>query len=104
MPAVTQAEKTRGLEAIIMPGFPPGVHLKGGQAAAETHRALAREFYAPILPIVLELRAQGQSVRAIARELDRRGIKTRFEYPDQRWSAMQVGRVLARAREGGNPN
>jgi hypothetical protein len=51
-----------------MPGFLPGVHLKGGQASIESHRRLAREFYAPIRPVVVELRHQGLSLRAIARE------------------------------------
>jgi hypothetical protein len=82
-----------------MPQFPPGVHLKGGQASVESNRRLAQEFYAPILPVVVELHRQGLSLRAIARELDRRGIKTRLEYPGQRWSATQVRRLLIRARE-----
>ena len=80
-----------------MPGFPPGVHLKGGQASVESNRRLAQAFYAPILPVVAELRRQGLSLRAIARELDRRGLKTRQEW--DHWSATQVRRVLARARE-----
>jgi hypothetical protein len=82
-----------------MPGFPAGAHLKGGATSAVVNRQLAREFYSPLLPIVLELHRAGKSLREIARELDRRGIKTRFEYPGQRWSAMQVKRVLARAIE-----
>ena len=83
-----------------MPRFPPGVHLTGGRKAAATHARNAREFYAPIVPIVAELRRQGLSLRAIARELDRRGVKTRVAYADQRrWSATQIRRVLARAAE-----
>ena len=88
------------------PGFPPGVHLKGGRNAAPVLAEMAREFYAPIIPIVLELRRQGLSLRAIGRELDRRGIRTRvgcfyrsFRSRPRivRWSAAQVRRVLIRA-------
>lgn len=78
-----------------MRGFPPGVHLIGGQVSAAVNAQLAREFYADILPIVVELRRQGMSLRAIAAELDGRGIKTRQGW--DRWSANQVRRVLLRA-------
>jgi hypothetical protein len=74
--------------------FPEGVCHKGGAASAPVHRESAREFYAPLLPVVAELRRQGLSLRAIAAELGRRGIKTRQEWPH--WSATQVRRVLAR--------
>jgi hypothetical protein len=80
-----------------MPRFPPGVHLRGGAVSAVVNRELAREFYAPLLPIVMELHRAGKSLREIARELDARGIRTRQEW--QHWSAMQVKRVLARALE-----
>jgi hypothetical protein len=77
--------------------FPEGAHLKGGAASAPLNRALAEEFYRDILPLVVELRRQGLSLRGIGRELDQRGIKPRFEYPGQRWSASQVRRLLIRA-------
>ncbi len=77
-----------------MPSFPPGVHLKGGRISAVVHTIAAREFYAPILPVVAELRRQGLSLRAIASELERRGIRTRHEW--KHWSATQVRRVLGR--------
>jgi hypothetical protein len=80
-----------------MHAFPPGAHEKGGRNAAPVLAALAREFYAPLLPIVLALYRQGLSLRAIARELGRRGIKTRWEYPGERWNVVQVRRVLDRA-------
>lgn len=88
-----------------MPAFPPGVHLKGGRNAAPVLAEMAREFYAPIIPIVMELHSQGLSLRAIGRELDQRGIRTRIgcwytsiggEPQIIRWSAAQVRRVLAR--------
>jgi Recombinase len=78
-----------------MPHFPPGVHLIGGQTSAITNRAQAATFYAPIIPLVMELRGQGLSLRGIARELERRGVPTRHEFG--RWHARQVARVLARA-------
>jgi Recombinase len=77
-----------------MPEFPADAHLKGGQNAAPVLAQLAREFYAPIIPVVLELHGQGLSLRAIATELEQRGIKSRWGWP--RWSAAQVRRVLAR--------
>jgi hypothetical protein len=80
-----------------MAGFPPDVHRIGGEHSVEVHRAAAREFYAPLLPLILELHRRGLSLRKIARELDARGVKTRMQYPGQRWSAQQVKRVLARA-------
>lgn len=89
------------------PGFPPGVHLKGGRNAAPVHAEMADAFYAPIFPIVLELRRRGLSLRSIASELDRRGIRTRVgcyyksissKWPRViRWSAAQVRRVLIRS-------
>ncbi len=82
-----------------MPAFPPGVHLKGGRTAAVTHAAAAREFYAQLLPVIVELRRQGLSLRAIAAELDRRGIKTRQEW--DHWSAnADSARVGPRRRPG----
>lgn len=78
-----------------MPAFPPGVHLKGGKAGGETLAKLAREFYAPIIPIVQRLREQGLSLRAIARELEKQGIKTQQGW--ERWNATQVSRILQRS-------
>jgi hypothetical protein len=80
-----------------MPHFPPGVHLIGGRNAAVTNAELAGQFYAPIIPIVVALHNEGQSLRSIARELDRRGIRLRLGYDGSRWSATQVRRLLARA-------
>jgi transposase-like protein len=85
-----------------MPTFPPGASEKGGAAAAATHVEQARQFYAPIIPLVAELRRQGLSLRAIARALGERGIKTRQEW--DHWSAQQVARVLARADQSSKKN
>jgi hypothetical protein len=59
---------------------------------------VAREFYAPIIPIVMELHGQGLSLRAIGRDLDQRGIKPRYGY-QAGWNAAQVRRVLAEDRQ-----
>jgi hypothetical protein len=82
-----------------MPSFPPGVHRIGGANAAPVHAAARAEFYAPLLPVVAGLRARGLSLRAIAAELERQGIKTRQEW--RHWSATQVRRVLGHARAAG---
>jgi GYF domain 2 len=94
-------------EREIRRGFPPDAHLKGGRNAAPVLAAMAQEFYAPIIPIVLELHGQGLSLRAIARELDQRKIRTRIGCYYKsiwskrpriiRWSAAQVRRVLIRS-------
>jgi hypothetical protein len=76
-------------------GFPVGANLKGGAAAAPVLARLAREFYAPLIPVVHELRNQGLSLRQIGRELEGRGVKARLGWP--RWSAAQVRRILLRA-------
>jgi hypothetical protein len=80
-----------------MPAFPPGANIKGGANAAPVLRALAAEFYAPIIPVVVELRQQGLSLRAIARELTARGVPLRNWGTAVPWSAQQVKRVLVRA-------
>jgi hypothetical protein len=80
-----------------MPAFPPGANIKGGANAAPVLRELAAEFYAPIIPVVVELRQQGLSLRAIARELTARGIELRYMGRQSAWTAQQVKRVLTRA-------
>src|ERR1700683_2328355 len=86
----------------VMPTFPPdGRHLKGGRNAAPVLAKLAREFNAPIVPIVVELRRQGLSLRAIAGELEQRGIKPRH---GAGWSAAQVLRILKRGSAAGWEN
>ncbi len=64
--------------------------------------AAADAFYASIIPIVLELHTQGLSLREIARELDKREIRTRQSSDATttrflRWNAPQVRRILQRA-------
>jgi hypothetical protein len=79
----------------LMPGFPAGASARGGATAAITHAAAAREFYRPLLPLVVELARQGLSRRAIARELTRRGVKMRSGWTS--WHPTQVSRMLRRA-------
>src|SRR5690348_14961442 len=86
-------------EATTMPSFPEGASARGGRNAAHTHRQSAREFYAGIIPIVVGLRKQGLSLRAIARELTARGIPLRNWGTQVPWNPQQVNRVLARAEQ-----
>ncbi len=81
---------------VTVPSFPTGVHWIGGRNSAPVNRALADDHYSPILPTVSDLRRQGLSLRAIARELERRGLPTRHGFG--RWHARQVARILTRAR------
>lgn len=81
-----------------LPGFPAGASAKGAAASAAVHVRAARVFYEPIIPVVVDLRRQGLSLRAIAHELDIRGVRMRLPRQGQRWSAQQVRRVLDRAR------
>lgn len=78
-----------------MAGFPDGASAKGAAAAAAAHVARARDFYQALAPLAAGLRAEGRSLRAIARELEARGFKTRQELT--RWNTTQVRRLLARA-------
>jgi len=80
-----------------MPSFPPDACHLGGRNAAPVNREMAREFYAPIIPIVLELRQQRLSLRAIARELVRRGIAARQR--SECWGVTTIRRILERARK-----
>jgi hypothetical protein len=54
----------------------------------------AKEAYADLAPVVSELRSKGQTLRAIADELNRQGHTTRRGKP---WNQVQVLRVLGRA-------
>jgi hypothetical protein len=56
---------------------------------------MAREFYAPLIPLARELRDRGMSLGAIAREFTARAIPTRQGFTT--WTRTQVRRVLQRA-------
>jgi hypothetical protein len=78
-----------------MPAFPPGAPMKGNRVVAK----LARDWAAPIFPVVLELHGQGLSLRKIGRELERRGISPRLNNGNGVWGPAQVSRVLILAQE-----
>ena len=68
------------------------LRLKGAAASGKRTTMMAREAYADVVPVVRDLRAQGKSLRAIAAELDARGLTTR---KGNAWSSVQVMRLLA---------
>jgi hypothetical protein len=71
--------------------FTRATSLKGPQAQSESANALAVR----LAPVIAEIRDSGQtSLREIAAALDKRKIPTPRRR--DRWSAMQVRRVLAR--------
>jgi DNA invertase Pin-like site-specific DNA recombinase len=72
---------------------------RAGQAkatarAAEAVRQQSAEAYSDLLPVLVEYRAFGLSLRAIAAKLNAEGHTTRRGKP---WNPMQVKRVLDRA-------
>jgi hypothetical protein len=67
---------------------------EGRRKGADRVRANADQFAAKLLPIIRELQASGvMEHRAIARELERRGIRTPR---GGKWSGVQVFNVLKR--------
>ena len=70
--------------------------VEGRQTGANSNRVNADHFAANVLPVIRELQANGvTSYRAIARELERRGIKTARGGD---WSQVQVANILKRTR------
>jgi DNA invertase Pin-like site-specific DNA recombinase len=61
---------------------------------AQVTKAKAAEFYADVLPVVVELRERGLSLAKIAETLTERGHLLRS---GARWNAVQVSRLLDRA-------
>ena len=66
---------------------------KARKAAAKAHREAFASEYADLFPIVQELREKGESLQAIADELNDQGHTTRRGKP---WNRMQVSRLLKR--------
>jgi DNA invertase Pin-like site-specific DNA recombinase len=81
--AAMQQAKARGVKL----GNP---HLDNGEAARANVRA-ADEFAAKVYPIIEGMIAGGLSLRAMARELNERGIKTRT---GKHWAASTVRNVI----------
>ena len=69
---------------------------KGGAALQATVHANADAFAAALAPVVSEIRAAGHStLRAVAAELNARGIRTRR---GGRWHVSTVGHLLERPK------
>jgi DNA invertase Pin-like site-specific DNA recombinase len=69
-------------------------------AGRETQRLKASEFAETTLALIRQIQASDKtlSLRAIAAELDRRGVKTaRAESTGSQWSATMVSKILKRA-------
>ena len=64
--------------------------------AAEVHRTASRQAYEDLLPMIVQERSNGRSLREIADVLNGVGHSTRRGKP---WRAAQVARVLQLARE-----
>jgi DNA invertase Pin-like site-specific DNA recombinase len=75
------------------PSLSPEASAKGRKRSAAVRRKRALEAYADLVPVIEELRADGQSLAAIAKELNEQGHSTRRGRP---WNAAQVRRVLLR--------
>jgi DNA invertase Pin-like site-specific DNA recombinase len=70
---------------------------KGSKAAGEARKRQAREAYAHLIPVMLELQAAGRSLREIAEALNAQEHGTRR---GKLWNKTQVKRVLDRVRLG----
>jgi hypothetical protein len=68
----------------------------GQRKGSDRNRIQADNFAAKVLPVIRELQANGvTSYRAIARELERRGIRTARGGD---WTQVQVLNILRRTR------
>jgi DNA invertase Pin-like site-specific DNA recombinase len=70
--------------------------LRGSRKASAVRAKVAREAYVDLVPALKDWRVQGLSLRAIADKLNAEGHTTRRGKP---WNAVQVSRVLERAKE-----
>lgn len=93
--AALAAAKARGVKLGGDRGNLPGVAAEGARKSAAVRSARAYEHAADVAPTVVDLRLNGLSLRAIAGELNIRGIPTSRGGP---WSAVKVSRVIARTR------
>jgi recombinase len=71
----------------------PNIAAAQAKATAST-KARADKYAANVLPIILPLKAKGASLRAIAGELNARGLQTAR---GGAWAATQVAAILRRA-------
>lgn len=72
----------------------PADRTRGRAAGQRVNRDKAIKEYADVLPVILNLRERGESLRAIAESLNSEGFTTRT---GAAWSAVQVKRVVDRA-------
>jgi DNA invertase Pin-like site-specific DNA recombinase len=89
MAVATAAVKGSGLDA--------AARARGSRRAGEVRKAQADEAYRELTPMIQELRAAGFTLQEIADRLDAAGYRTRR---GKTWNAMQVSRVLKRAKRG----
>ena len=87
------AAKGRGRTFGTLANLTQAGRVKGAARAGLTHRKQADQAYADLLPLMRELRAEGQSLAAIAARLNADGEITRR---GGSWSPTQVMRVLNR--------
>ncbi len=99
--AALAAAKARGVKLGGDRGRFVGVRALGNPASAAVRAARADKRAADLAPMIEELQASGLSLRAVAAELTHRGIET--PRAGGAWSAVQVSRVLERAKDGAVP-
>lgn len=96
--AALQAAKARGTRLgshhPAVPHLTLSASRKGAALGAAAGRRNAVQEYADLLPMMLDLRSNGSTLREIATALNEQGHKTRR---DAAWTATQVLRVLDRA-------
>lgn len=91
--AALAAAKARGMRLGGDRGNLPAVATRGSAASALVRHARSLQHASDVGPSIAELRANGLSLRAIAAELNIRGI------PPARggeWSAIKVSRIIGR--------
>ena len=93
-----KAAKARGVKLgshnPAVPRLTLAASRKGAAIGSQAGHRKAIAEYADLLPLIVELRAEGDSLRDVALELNLGGHKTRR---DAEWTATQVYRVLKRA-------
>jgi hypothetical protein len=75
----------------------PTPYQRAGQASGRARRRQAIQAYARLVPLIRRLHSCGESLAAIASQLNAQGYRTRT---GARWAAMSVWRVLDRAGPG----
>jgi DNA invertase Pin-like site-specific DNA recombinase len=101
--AALDAARERGVKLGKPDNATPEGRLKGSQKASEVHREKADRYAANVLPVILQCKADGESLRQIAETLNGRNILTSRGYNEQGeripWTAMKVKAVLDRSQK-----